>query len=686
MQIVRQETEKKTKRNLPSLPTQEPEEEIQVQQCQQGTETQEMDVQHETVSQDEAEGSNEIEEAGGEVENTEEYFDDPADSVNLVELVRRHCIKFKLTQRCVGSLLDLVNIASSQEPVTLPKSYVTLMRTPKEKIIPKYVAPGQYLHFGFNEVSKGLHKFTHSDNSDSIRCNVTVHIDGVSLSTSSKLGAWAIAGSLVNFPDLKPFLLGVYVGYGQPTDFDVLLEDFANDVHVGHTTGFEYEEKRYFFELDFIVADAPARSKITHTMGHGALKGCPFCTQIGFKEPDIGTQYSPEIIYPLRSDISFNERIDAGHHQKTHRTKKGVLEAVCEFPMISKMVPCAMHTFDLGAMKKILTIIFMKKGYQGYRKFIAEETLELSNRYESLKLHHVLDFVRAIRSLQQNYSLLKATECRCILLYYGLLIFKNFMSDEMYQNFLCLSMSARLLSDPNSTEEALRMAQTLLEKFVLDFATFYGYERTYVIHTLLHFVPFVQKYGPLYSFSSYKYENYYQIFKDFTRAKHHIIEQIRNRLSEYGFLNENERKRPNDGLDLHSFIKTENDVHEYSAYNGVNTTFRTDKANCFAMMKDPNNETQTFIVKITKFLSDISGVVEFEYQKITQIGPFFSIDSYDLDSTDFDIFLCDSREEPTISRSSVDLILYKMIATKLYWIDDNTRVMQRLIHTTNEIN
>lgn len=616
-----------------------------------------------------------IDGAEADSDNFQEYFENPDEEFDLREIVRRYCIKHKPTYRGVADLLKIFNGKPCNATPQLPKSYVTLMRTPRDQIKAKYISPGQYYHFGLEQVSNELDKMIQS-NDGNVRCKLSIHVDGVALSDSSKLGAWAIAGSLDNFPNLTPFLIGVYVGYGQPEDFDLFLEDLAKDLHIGHTTGFMVSEKFYFYNLQYIVADAPARSKIAHILGHGSLKGCPFCSQIGYKNANIGTQYASEIVLPLRTDESFRLRNDENHFQKSHRKQMGVLESI-GVPMITKMAPCAMHSFDHGTMKKIMKIIFEKKGFRGHMKLSTEGTHEISRRYLSLKEHHPLDFTRKIRSLQDNFNLLKAAEYRYILLYYGFLIFKNIFTEEMYQHFLCLSMGARLLCDLNPTKEGLDMAQTLIEKFVKDFSIYYGTERTYVVHTLLHFKTYVEMYGPLYDFSSYRFENYYRIFKGLVRAKHHVLQQIRNRISETGLLRIREDK--NDGLQLRSFVQHINGVDECSEYIKSETTFRTDNANCFAMIKIPNQIP--FVCKILKFKRYEGGNVNFEFKKIKKIGSFFKINFLDLESTDFDIFICEPNEESTVYEASIDIISYKLISTPLYWVN-NVRVMQRLIHST----
>lgn len=617
-----------------------------------------------------------------------DYFENEEDELNLKEIVRRYCLKHHLTTRAVEDLVRLINNIPSNAP-KLPKAYKTIMETPKGKLLSKYVAPGEYYHFGFDLLSKTLAKLNDHSN---LPYELAIHIDGVALTESSKLGAWCITGYFKNHPKYKPFLIGVYVGYRNPADFDLFLEDLANDIHVGHTCGFNVtqesdvngsaiETKTYFYKIKYIVADAPARSKITHTLSHNAAKGCPYCSQIGFKEADFGTQFSPVVVIPLRTDEGYNRREDPKHYQKEYLHKKGVLENI-GVKMVDEVVPCAMHTFDLGTMKKILIFTFVKKGWRGY-KFMDTQLEQIDKRFESLREYHPSDFTRNLRSIQVNIKQLKAVECRYILNYYGHIIFKEIFPDEMYQNFLYFSMATRLLSDPTTTPVAIEMAQKLLEQFVLDFSKYYGYERTYVVHTLLHFTKYVQMYGPLYSFSSYVFENYYREVKRLIRAKNHkALVQIRNRIMEHGYLEVKVKERQG----LQSFQKEENDVALFNELVALNTVFKVfNKKDCYAMIHD--DRQGKIIVKILKFKKahGETAVATFDYQIVEKLDNpnWFELKSFKLNSQDFDIFLCKSNNSDEIHEAEINKILYKMVASPLGWNND-VRVLQRLIHTAEE--
>lgn len=605
-------------------------------------------------------------------------FDEIMDYVDsLDERVRVYATTYKLSQRAVNALLlFLIDIGHEG----LPKTYQTLFNTPTSKISFKTVAPGQYYHVGLECISKELKKFIDVNAYNSSRVNLRMHIDGISLTSSSTLQAWTILGDIVEFPSLKPFLIGIYVGYAGPKDFDLFLEDLGKDIMIGRTNGFQMTDTtKILYKHKYTVSDAPARSKITHTMGTAGLKGCPYCEQFGTKLMHLATQYK-SVIGPLRTDASYRNRCDPLHFHVSHReqNKTGALEDA-GVNMISEIVPCAMHTFDLGVMKKIIRFIFEKKGCNlpFSKKFTSQEVEFISNTYEALKKFHPMDFTRKPRSLVVNFKLLKAVECRYILLYYGMIIFKDVMPYPMYQHFLFLSMGARLLAEPNNEGwDMSEMAQQFLEKFVENFTTFYGDQLTYVVHTILHFKQYVELYGPMYSFSAYRYENHLRTIKDFVKKKSDVLLQFRNRISEKGIITRKQETR--DGL--FGFLKNNRGVKEFSTYIHNSTIFKVDNVNCYGMIRPDVNSIARVIVKIIKFKSFTEELTTFEYQRIESIGPYFKMEELGLSSYDFDIYICGNGENSEINEAPLDSLLLKMISSP---IDQHTRLMQKMIHSVD---
>lgn len=194
-------------------------------------------------------------------------------------------------------------------------------------------------------------------------------------------------------------------------------------------------------------------------------------------------------------------------------------------------------------------------------------------------------------------------------------------------------------------------------------------------------------YGPLYEFSAFRFENYLRFFKNIVRAKHHVLQQIRNRLAEQGNLRM--RKKEPDGILDYSYIKSENDVAEFSTYKANDTLFKADQVNCYAKIKSNENSTQTNTVKILKFKRfEDSSSSFFEYKHINEIGPLFTFESMSLDSRDFGIYVCDSTELEEIHAAPLDVILYKLICSPMCLCSSgelcsHNRVMQKMTHSSD---
>lgn len=141
------------------------------------------------------------------------------------------------------------------------------------------------------------------------------------------------------------------------------------------------------------------------------------------------------------------------------------------------------------------------------------------------------DFARDCRSLEY-LPYFKATEIR-IFLYYGCIVFlKDMVNDFIYQHWLLLHCAVRLMSDDNLQQENIDLAEEFLKEFVRLFPNIYGEENvTYNVH--VHIPYYVRLYGPLQSFSMFKFENYIQTIKKFVRKAQHPLQQIANRLNEH---------------------------------------------------------------------------------------------------------------------------------------------------------
>lgn len=135
-----------------------------------------------------------LHESDPEFVETDELIEDtegPASerSPTLRESLKSWVIKWKLQQEAVDELLT--RILKPAGHTDLPSSYKTLCETPTNKITTKLVPPGQMFHFGLQKIILELEEKLELSKMHAevgyIRLHQKKHIDGVSLSDSSKL-------------------------------------------------------------------------------------------------------------------------------------------------------------------------------------------------------------------------------------------------------------------------------------------------------------------------------------------------------------------------------------------------------------------------------------------------------------------------------------------------------------------
>lgn len=433
-------------------------------------------------------------------------------------------IENNLTVKCTNQLLRLLKDSGLLD---LPLTRRTLIETPLEKINTDIVEPGQYYHFGIQEV---LGQFS-SDCflKDLNKVELDINVDGTPLTKSSTLCMWPILGAFANIDEISPFIIGVYVGKKQPDDFNIYLKKFVEECVKLYEEGIFVTKSKILksFSIRLFICDAPARNKLTCTFGHGSLNGCPICTQVGNKTKGV-VVYKPTV-ETLRTDESFRLRKHDIHHVKNGSIIKPILESIPNLDMVKQFIIDPMHAIDLGVSKKIINYIFYNKS-STHLSIIGRNNLD--SKYISLAAHMPSEFTRRPRSLTE-LSYWKSSEFHTFLLYTGIVCLKKTLSPDMYEHFLYLFSAVRLLSSKEHYISNVELSQELLNHFVENFKIYYGETSlTFNVHSLLHFPDMVQSNGPLMSFSAYKFENFLFKLKNKIKGGRHTLTQIRNRMKE----------------------------------------------------------------------------------------------------------------------------------------------------------
>lgn len=406
--------------------------------------------------------------------------------------------------------------------INLPKTRAGLVKKNKSTVVVKRdMGEGQYCYYGIQNQLK-RYEFPEIINKNSISCDFFV--DGLPIFKKSVNSLWPIMGAISEERSIPPFVVAAYFGPGHPPSSNDFLTELANEItHLNQNGIFVGQaDVSKQFNCRLFICDAPAKAFVKGVKGHNALKGCNECDQIGFSVEHT-TVYRIES-GNLRTNQTFRDRLDLGHHLSSSLT---ALEAA-GIGMVTQFPLDAMHLIDLGIVKKILVFLL--------KELPKSAENQISNQLTQFGKCLPKEFGRKPRPLSEIVYW-KATQFRFFILY-AVHTLKPFISDEKYYHLLLLSVSIRLLSDTENCKSNIDVAQNIIDEFVTLYPRLYGLKHVnYNVHSLLHLPSYVKLYGPLQSFTAYKFENHMQELKRLIKNPHKILQQLENRLCEREYLN-----------------------------------------------------------------------------------------------------------------------------------------------------
>lgn len=138
---------------------------------------------------------------------------------------------------------------------------------------------------------------------------------------------------------------------------------------------------------------------------------------------------------------------------------------------------------------------------------------------------------RSIRSLN-HIKYWKGTEYRTFLLYVGIVVLKDFLTQELYEHFLVL-VSAVSICYCDAYKKYLSIAKKLFDEFIESYIEIYGIDEIGSnMHNLNHIVDDVNRFGNLNNISTYEFENTLGQIKLLLRRCDKPLEQISRRITE----------------------------------------------------------------------------------------------------------------------------------------------------------
>lgn len=324
---------------------------------------------------------------------------------------------------------------------------------------------------------------------------------------------------------MTPFLIGVYAGNGKPLNFKEYLKPLVDD-WIQLDERIKVQQKNFSLKMGRWLLDLPARTEVCCIKFLG-YHGCPKCTVIG---TNIGTTVYFPGKFKNRTDESFVLRLDPIHH-KPDASQRSILESI-KVGMISNFPLDPMHTLDEGATQKFLDLLKNKKKL--FLNFKNHHLDAINNSIELASNTQPSEFNRKIRSLDFLRHW-KATEYRTFLLYVGPVVLKqleDFNDGQYYQNFLKLSIAARMCSHHND-EIFCDIADKMFNDFSDQFTDLFGVNNTtWKIHAVRHLAEESKVHGPLYSYSVYDFENFIQTIKKSLHSHRLPLQQLHRRVVE----------------------------------------------------------------------------------------------------------------------------------------------------------
>jgi hypothetical protein len=228
---------------------------------------------------------------------------------------------------------------------------------------------------------------------------------------------------------------------------------------------------------------------------------------------------------PLRTDQAFDDRIDEEHHTNPCPLKPLPLGFVSQFGL-----DC-MHLACLCVMQRL---ILYWKGPSGplHVRLGRKMICDVSSRLLHLSQFVPVEFARKPQSLDEVLRW-KATEFREFMLYSGCVVLKDISSDDLYNHFMLLFISMRILVSRQLSLQYCEYAHELLVKFVNDAEVLYGNDiLVYNVLCLLHVANDVKNLGCLEDFSAFVFENKLGQLKKLVRKPQQPLHQIIRRLHE----------------------------------------------------------------------------------------------------------------------------------------------------------
>ncbi|KAJ8681372.1 hypothetical protein QAD02_017159 [Eretmocerus hayati] len=451
-----------------------------------------------------------------------------------------------------AQLSELLVLLHSKFP-ELPKSAKTFLQNKSSPIYQvEKCMPGdesdksEFVYFGIEEyLKKSVNPNLHLEE---MIIFLKFFVDGIPLFKSSSIEFWPILGQVFceSHDVYKPFNIATWCGEGKPKSVEFFFSKFIKELNHLFKNGIEIEGKKFSVKCKCFICDRPARSFVKQTQGHAGFYACERCQLAAFRL--VGTTVFPTERGEMRTDKSFRQKSHLEHHNLISPIED--LEPWVD--MIKIFIIESMHVGPLGTMKRLLT----KMWIGGEKKISEMNALKLSVRLTNLSHQIPWEFQRKTRSLS-TITHWNANEHALFLKYCGPMVLDGLLDNHLFEHFLLLHTSFRILSCPRLHKTHLSFARSYLESFVklTRLPNYYSQKMSTInMHDLLHIPDDGEDMNcDITKYTAFPFENDLGVMKRDLRSGNKPLAQLCRRKAEKDLLIERPAIPP-----LYCILKTAN--------------------------------------------------------------------------------------------------------------------------------
>ena len=271
------------------------------------------------------------------------------------------------------------------------------------------------------------------------------------------------------------------------------------------------------------IFDLPAKASVLNTVQFNGKYGCNYCKDRGMNVNPGRHIYLPKDTHELRTELEMKQW--ASEAERDGEPVYGVkgLSVLSGVVNILFLVPIDyMHAVLEGIVKTLTKCWFttnnLCKPYY-LRPYISEIDKEISR----IKPPH--EFRRTPRSIE-SIKYWKASKYRAFLLFYSVPVLKNYLPPDYLYHLSIFVFAIHTLLSTSINPKDLPKVQQHLELFYSLIPELYGeHVCTANVHSAIHLVKFIKLWGPLWTHSTFGFENANGILKQQIHGTRNILLQ-----------------------------------------------------------------------------------------------------------------------------------------------------------------